>query len=35
MLVELFLTHQSINPVALKGKACIVIDTLRASSTIM
>ncbi|MGI6308091.1 MAG: 2-phosphosulfolactate phosphatase [Dethiobacteria bacterium] len=35
MLIELLLTHREINAEAIKNKICVVIDTLRATSTII
>ncbi|RJX28861.1 MAG: 2-phosphosulfolactate phosphatase [Dethiobacter sp.] len=35
MFVDLILTHQQIDVHAVRGKICIVIDTLRATSTII
>jgi 2-phosphosulfolactate phosphatase len=35
MFVDLILTHQQIKTDAVRGKICIVIDTLRATSTII
>lgn len=35
MFIELLLTHQEISAKALRGKICVIIDTLRATSTII
>ena len=35
LFIELLLTHREINAKALQGKVCVIIDTLRATSTMI